>query len=358
MKSKTNLVLSILLPVQWKLVEWLSKYPEIIETYYSKNLYPRIASLQEILFGWLSFSIGDLLYVALGAWSLFLLYKLIKEYKTNFIPNLLRITALLSCLYFAFHFLWALNYYRPPLYQQMKLEAKYSKEELIHTTEKLLAYTNALHADLTLSDSVALTEYSKKQLRSMSVNGYSNLTDRIHTNNRLPKSIKNSSFSLVLSYLGYGGYYNPFTGEAQINAKTPKSIYAVIAAHEQAHQLGYAAENEANFIGILASMNNPDKYIQFTGASYSLRYCLNEVARHDMELYKGFMNSINPGVLAMYTQQQEFWEQYESVIEDISKNIWDKLLKASKQEGGIASYNYMVALIVNYNKAETDFLNL
>ena len=50
--------------------------------------------------------------------------------------------------------------------------------------------------------------------------------------------------------MGYAGYLNPFTLEAQVNMLgCQKSTYPITIAHEMAHQLGYAAENEANFIG-------------------------------------------------------------------------------------------------------------
>ena len=51
--------------------------------------------------------------------------------------------------------------------------------------------------------------------------------------------------------MGFSGYLNPFTNEAQVDILIPKYQLPTTASHEVAHQLGYAAENEANFIGIL-----------------------------------------------------------------------------------------------------------
>ena len=155
--------------------------------------------------------------------------------------------------------------------------------------------------------------------------------------------------------MGYGGYFNPFTGESQINSKTPEALYAVTIAHEHAHQLGVAAENEANFIGVLASLKHRDKFIQYAGYSYALRYCLNELGRQDKKLYNELYHEILPGVLAMYKSHQEFWKRYDSVIERLSKEVWDKMLKANKQADGIRSYNYIVALLVNFDKTTPYF---
>ena len=63
--------------------------------------------------------------------------------------------------------------------------------------------------------------------------------------------------------MGYAGYLNPFTLEAQINTKIPKLNYIFTAAHEMAHQLGVASESEANFIAFYTCIKNLDPFIQF-----------------------------------------------------------------------------------------------
>ena len=45
---------------------------------------------------------------------------------------------------------------------------------------------------------------------------------------------------------------------------------------------------------------------------------------------------------------EDFWGSYENPFETFSKIFWDNFLKANNQTDGIKSYNYMVALVVNY----------
>lgn len=355
MRKKINIILSILLPIQWIFIRWISNYPHQVETYYSEGIYPKIAIILQTIFGWIPFSLGDILYFFFGIWCVYMIYRLLKDKRRGIKTNLLRITSALSILYFAFHFLWAINYYRPPLYYNLGLEATYTTEELYTTTKKLIYNTNKLHNKLTISDSIISSPYSKKEIRNIAFIGYKNVSEKITPNIQPPQSIKNSLYSLPISYLGYGGYFNPFTGEAQINAKTPETLYAVIATHEQAHQLGYAAENEANFIGVIASIQNPETFMQYAGYSYGLRYCLNELSRRDKELYNELYKTVAPGTLAMYKSHYEFWKKYDTPIEDISKFVWDKFLKVSKQKDGITSYSYIVALLVNYDKHNPTF---
>ena len=187
------------------------------------------------------------------------------------------------------------------------------------------------------------TEIFKKTL-----NGYQNLAKKHPNLNYNPLSLKKSTWSLGLTYMGYSGYYNPFTGEAQVNGLIKLHKFPVVSCHEQAHQLGYAAENEANFIAALATINNEDEFIQYTGYIFALRYCVNEIASRDLDTYRELLTTINPGILKSYKEMRDFWRSYENPFEVISKLFWDQFLKANNQSKGIKSYNYMVALIINY----------
>jgi hypothetical protein len=148
--------------------------------------------------------------------------------------------------------------------------------------------------------------------------------------------------------MGYSGYYNPFTGEAQVNNLIKTYKFPVVSCHEEAHQIGYAAENEANFIATLATINNDDPYIQYSGYIFALRYCVNELARRDIDKYREMLEEINPGILISYKEMRDFWASYKNPFEDFSKLFWDQFLKANNQSRGIMSYSYMVALVVNY----------
>ena len=77
-------------------------------------------------------------------------------------------------------------------------------------------------------------------------------------------SVKSSLYGLLGDYLGFTGYYNPFTGEAQVNTTVPKFLLPYITLHEMGHQLGYAKEDEANFSGYLAAANSHDTLFQYS----------------------------------------------------------------------------------------------
>ena len=184
--------------------------------------------------------------------------------------------AAVSVFYFAFHILWGINYYRLPLHKNLHLNADYTTEQLIKVTEKLINKTNSLHLEIAKNDTLKIDlPYSKSEILSLVPQGYDNLkTDFPHLEYH-PKSVKKSLYSYPLTYMGFSGYLNPFTNEAQVDGIIPIFKFPTTASHEIAHQLGYAAENEANFIGFMAASNHNDIYFKYCGYAFGLRFCLN-----------------------------------------------------------------------------------
>jgi len=150
--------------------------------------------------------------------------------------------------------------------------------------------------------------------------------------------------------MGYGGYLNPFTNEAQVNGRIPKFRDPFVSSHEIGHQLGYSAENETNFIGYLASANHEDIYFRYSAYSYVLGYCLNDIQATDKEGFDKLYAQLNPGILKNYQEVTDFWAAHQNPLEPVFKSLFNSFLKANNQKDGIQSYNKVVALLVNYHK--------
>ncbi|WP_313114682.1 DUF3810 domain-containing protein [Aequorivita sediminis] len=354
MQRRTLLIIALLLPIQIFLLQILKNFPEFVEKYYSLGLYPILSKISRYLFGWVPFSVGDVFYLLIAIIALRWVYK--NYYRLRFEPFrvLIDITAAVSVVYFMFHILWAFNYYRLPLHKSLQLESDYSYEQLLETTKKFIKKSNRLHSELNGGNTLKVeVPYTQKTILQKSTNGYVNLEEEFPQLAYSPRSIKNSGWSLGLTYMGYSGYLNPFSGEAQVNNLIKTYKFPVVACHEEAHQIGYAAENEANFIATLATLYNNDTYIQYAGHIFTLRYLLSDVFRNSEVDFFELTKTINPGILASYREMQDFWGSYENPLETFSKVFWDNFLKANNQSDGIKSYNYMVALVVNYFEGRT-----
>ena len=331
------------------------KYPHLVESYYSNGIYLYISKAMRYAFGWIPFSIGDVFYTIGAIYALRWLYsnrkRIIKDTKFWFID----IGIVISLLYFTFHLFWGMNYYRLPLHKSLKIDKTYSTQELVSVIDRLIIKSNTTHANISENDSLkVIMPYTKSELLKKSAEGYISLNTIFPNLNPSPKSVKRSIYSLPLTYMGFSGYLNPFTNEAQIDDLIPLHKFPSTVCHEQGHQIGYAAENETNFIGSLAAINNTDSYLKYSGYIFALKHCLFELSRRDEQIFNEKIESINYGILLNYQEERDFWMSYQNPLEPVFKFTFDTFLKANKQSQGIKSYSYVVALIVNYFK-DNDF---
>ena len=353
LKNKKTIIALSIIP-QYILVKWLSNYPEFIERYYSNGIYPYISKGFRYMLGWIPFSFGDFVYAFGFIYIIRWFYKNRKRLRKDTKQWFIDVFAAVSIIYFAFHLFWGMNYYRLPLYKSLNLKPEYTTEQLVTITKQLIIKSNKIHQDIIKNDTLPIViPYSKSGILSTAPSGYSHLKTNFSRLEYYPKSIKKSLFSLPLTYMGFSGYLNPLTNEAQVDALIPKYLFPTTALHEIAHQLGYAAENEANFIGCLAAMNHEDIYYKYSGYTFALRFCLNEINRRDEALFDSLLKTVNKGVLKNFKETRDFWELYENPAEPMFKKTYSSYLKANMQDKGMESYSYVVALFVNYFDTKT-----
>lgn len=348
-KRKIKLALSII--PAFLVIKLLSYFPNFVETFYSEGFYPIISKMSRYAFGWIPFSVGDIIYTIAGIYTIRWLYINRKRIVSETINWVLDVLTVVSFIYIGFHLFWGLNYYRVPIHEKLGLNHTYTTEELIATTENLIKITNSLHLELVDNDSVkVIVPYSKNELITKSNDAFLRLEEFHPSFSFKRQSTKRSIYSLPLTYMGFSGYLNPYTNEAQIDGLIPLYQYPFTICHEQAHQLGYAAENEVNFISFLSTTSSEDNYIKYSGYAAALRYCLNEVYYRNEAQFKTLKETLNEGVLENYRESQDFWKRYQNPLEPVFKKIYSNFLKVNNQDKGIESYSYVVALLVNYHK--------
>jgi hypothetical protein len=322
-------------------------FPDFVEKYYSNGFYRFLSEYSRKMFAQVGFSVGDVMYGVVIIWLIILIIKS----KKNFTWKRAVIGLLngISIFYFLFHLFWGMNYYRVPLTEKLDLTYDYTYHDLINFTDKLIEEANALHQQMTGSDSLRVDNpYSNHEIFEKSLNGYNNLAQDYHEFAYTTLCVKNSLLSTPLSYMGFGGYMNPFSGEAQVNALLPKYTFPTTTLHEMAHQIGYASESEANFIGYLASVYNEDMYFKYSGTIVALRYCLRNIERMTPGQLEYFLEKINYGIRLNFQQSEDFWDSYQTPIETVFEVFYDNFLKANAQEEGMETYSKFVGLLISY----------
>ena len=148
----TRLPFVALLPLTALLQGIASKFPETVESIYSRSVYPVIARSLALLTNWLPFSVAEVLVLLLVAWITWAVTRAAGQllHKRRSVRNLLlhgavSALAIAGALYGLGIFLWALNHQRLPFAESAGLDASPgSTEELRALTRQLVARANAL----------------------------------------------------------------------------------------------------------------------------------------------------------------------------------------------------------------------
>ncbi|HEX8462296.1 MAG TPA: DUF3810 domain-containing protein, partial [Segetibacter sp.] len=265
------------------LIKIASNFPIWIENNYSRGAYPKIALFFRTIFGWLPFSVGDILYTATGVYLLVIFVIFVKILFTrpfreiNFKKILVRLFFILITIYIYFNLSWGLNYNRPGIAYQLKLKPEiHNEQELKMITALLLDKVNENR--LFLGPKPLKTKPYPEVFKEakMAYQASASIFPFMSYNT---ESVKRSLYGRMGNFLGFLGYYNPFTGEAQLNLTQPRFLIPYVSCHEMAHQLGYASESEANFVGYLAAVHSPDTLFH-----YSTYFDLFNYANHELYL--------------------------------------------------------------------------
>lgn len=327
----------------------LKSYPYFIERYYSGGLHILIRKGFQFLFNYVPFSIGDVLYMVIvvllftGFFQLMrlLISKQLTEAGLLFLKFILKVEIAVA----GFYMLWALNYFRQPAADRLELQDyKYDVNELVTVTSMLIDSANVSRSFLQPADfNVSHQEMLDPAIKA--VQGLSSFDPPLIA---IKPMAKKSLLSPLLNYLGTAGYYNPFTGEAQFNSLMPVFTQPFIACHEMAHQMGFGAEDEANFAGFIAGKSSDNKLLKYSAYYLAAQEFMNEVWRADIIAFKQIKERISPAVIADLQTEREYWTKYQGGAARLSSIFYDNYLKANNQPGGLKTYNEMIKLSMAY----------
>lgn len=350
-KNKNLWIIVCILIVLIKIFSWNRSR---VEAFYSSGFYFSFSKILRFLFGWIPFSIGDILYFLAGLW---ILWKIIKNIILLFKKKATKKAAFRKCLklllgfafiYIVFNIFWGINYDRKGIVYQLNLtHLQYDTSDLKLLQQILLKKVNE-------TKTIVIRNHepypSKKELIKGALKSYHEAEKKFPFLHYSNLSVKPSLYGTPGDYLGFTGYYNPFTGEAQINTTVPEFLQPYIATHEMAHQLGYAKENEANFVGYLAAVSSQDTLFHYSTYFDLFMYTSREVFYFDSSSSEKAMSQLIPEVKQDIRELQKFDRAHQSFLEPAINWMYGNYLKLNNQPKGMHSYNAVVGMLVAYYK--------
>jgi Protein of unknown function (DUF3810) len=344
---KIKIIAIAALAVSILLLMLFAGHPVAVERYYSNGFYPVVCHILHPVLNLFPFSFGDVFYLAVIIYLIYALFRLVKLcFKKDFKQAgilLLGLIAGAESMVFIFYLFWGMNYFRVPAGQRLNLrDTSYSTADLKKVTTMLIDSANACRARITPAD----LEQNNGTIYKTAIEAVSKLSADSENFRTYHPNIKPSLLTPLLNYIGTSGYYDPFTGEAQLNYQMPVFTRPVIACHEMSHQMGYGAEDEADFSGFLAGIGSHDRLLRYSAYHLAVDEFMHALFYRDSLENKALKPRVSAAVHHDFVVEHAYWHSYQSKLDVISGIFYDRFLKVNNQPQGLETYNRMVLLVM------------
>jgi len=349
-------LLGLLLLAAGLALQWASaRSPEIVERRFARGVYPVVAGGLGRVAALVPISIAECALVALGVWLAAGLGRLAFARDRRRRIGRAGARALLGAgaLYAAFLLLWGLNYQRQPFATIAGLPVRPSGvDELATLCGALVQEANAAREGLPEDEAGAMRlAGGPREALARTEAGFRAAAARHPVLAGPAARPKPLLASAALSWLGITGIYSPFTAEPNVNLTLPDPALPFSAAHEVAHQRGFAREDEANYLGYLACRLHPDPDFRYSGRLAASVYALNALASRDRAAWERIEAARSPGVRRDLAALLAWAERYRGPAERVSRRVNDAYLRSQGQDQGVTSYGRVVDLLLAERRA-------
>lgn len=260
----------------------------------------------------------------------------------------------LSMALFIFMVMDGANFSRIPLGDLFEMPNKqYTKEDLYVVTSDLAKKASAAREKLSEDENGHIKlSMSLSELLSKSDDCFHNLKKEYPYLSTGVWKVKSVALSHQWSYTGYTGVYCPWLCEASINTDVPDSELGHTATHEIAHTIGFAKENECNFLAWLACRESGIPDFEYSGHLAAFIYCSNALHKADVDLWRQAYSNCSQGILDDLRQRNEYWDSFKGEVMESSQQVNDTFIKVNGVESGVFSYDEMVEFMLRYYDKE------
>jgi hypothetical protein len=351
MELRWKHALVFLLPVEIIIFYLLSQNKVWVEKYYLPFVFRKLTTFLRFTIGEADFSIGSgLVYIFLFV----LLYKVLRKTlqvikgkpSGSFFPEVfVKVMTLLALAFGLYMVTWGLAYHSKPIAEIVAINTEnVSSQDLKRLCERLVCLTNESRKQV---PDIRFRSYKFHQLFLMAPEGYDRISKLVPELSYHFASIKLGVTKNIMSSLNTAGIYIPFTGEANINGNLPSFEAPFVICHEMAHQIGFASEEEANYIAYLACVHNADPAFRYSANYWVLFLAMNTLRKADIKTYEILYHKIDPEVFLDNDFSKGISKKLRNPAQSFtSRFLYDLFLKANSQESGINSYSLVVALLV------------
>jgi hypothetical protein len=323
---------------------WLPLPPSLVEQYYADALYP---GLQARLTAWSNTTgvslfdalIAVLLVIAVFGW----IRGIQRARRTRSMRPLGRgvmaTVVAASALYLWFAVAWGFNYARVPL----ETAIGYEPERVTAAALRALAERSVIEINRTYSAAHAEGFPQPGDTPAALATALHGVEQRLgRPRPTVPGRPKQTLLAPFFRTAGVDGMHAPFLLETLLNPDLTPPERPAVLAHEWAHMAGYAPEDDASFVGLVAAMHAdaPSRYSAWLAV---FDHAVGILPRAEQQ---AFLVALDPGPRA---DRAAIARRLNARVEIVARASWqtyDRYLKAQGVREGVQSYGRVVQLLL------------
>lgn len=256
-------------------------------------------------------------------------------------------------IYTGYTVTWGVNYYGDTFSQMSGLEGRETSPEELYALTAAFANKCSELSGQVIRDSDGLFVGHPEDLFDRSSGLYQCLYDQFPFLDLDEAQAKPMFYSRLMSWIGFTGFYFPFTGESLVNVDAPAALVPATILHELAHQRNIAQEDECNFLSIIAGLQCSDVEFQYSAALTGYIHLGNALYSADRSLWRDAYSLLNDQVRADLTNNNEYWAQFESPASEAAEAVYSSFAESYGQEDVMKSYGACVDLLAAYYLPQT-----
>ncbi len=260
------------------------------------------------------------------------------------------------CLWTLHTGIYGLNYYAGPLSEDVRLTVTdLTHEDVEKATIFFRDKANELASQLPRQENGDLIFSDFDTLANQAGDGFHTLTyeqsGSVFAGSLLP--VKKLAWADMYTSMGICGVTMPITGEAAVNPQIPAMSLPFTMCHEMAHRMAIALEDDANFAAFLACLANESPEFQYSAYYMAYRYCysamVNSGSAQDAAAAARIHTEANIYLKYDLREYDKFFLSHRSeTASNLANAVNDSYIKVSGDEDGIASYDNVATLLMNW----------
>lgn len=336
-------------------VKAAAAHPAFVEAVYSERIYPFIRNAVSSVTRQVGFSVAEIIVgILILLFVVFFIIRLIRllMFKSHglvrFISLIITAVLTVSAFITLFYIMWGFNYFRSPVADKLALpDREYTAEEIKEVCLQLAEKAAAARAELPENDEGVFSAELEDILDGIE-EAYADFGSTRPTFRADVPKAKPLVLSQLLSDAGISGMFIPFTEEPSINRDEPSLFIPFNAAHETAHYLGWAHEEDANFIAFIVAYSSENDALKYSGCMHALNHLVRVLKKADAEGAAKVYSLYTDAMKRDNADYAEYYEAHDTSVREASDKVNDAYLKFNEQEKGVLSYEEDVALILRY----------